>query len=193
MGTILFLILLVGIGAWMLRRFGGPSEETAMRERESRAVGSGARILDADDLDDDDDHDHDAVAVTSDGWAFVPHQRTVQLLPVGAEEGWAAKTHLAVGDLIAARVVRGAPSVDPWRLEALGRDHDFRAWPFETESAARAALELVQRFTVRPPRDEEGDPIPVGEEDFFVAQRKLDESAAQSSFDLPEDLDGENR
>ena len=32
------------------------------------------------------------------------------------------------GDLIAARVRRGAPDLDPWRLETLGRDRDLTAW-----------------------------------------------------------------
>ncbi len=183
MGTMLFLILVVGVAAWILRRYAVTTVSTPPE------AGTGAGELHELDAFDDDDESDEAAAVTSDGWAFVPHQRIVQLLPVGAEEGWNAKTRLAPGDLIAARVKRGAPSIDPWRLEALGRDHDFRAWPFETEEAARAALKLVTELTVRPPLDRDGDPIPVGEEDFFVAQRKLDESAMESSLDLPEEED----
>jgi len=183
MGTMIFLVLVVGIAAWILRRYG---VTTVARPA---AGESGTEDPEGCDALFDEEDDDEAVAVTSDGWAFVPHRGVVQLLPVGAEEGWGAKTHLAPGDLIAARVKRGAPSIDPWRLEALGRDHDFRAWPFETEEAAKAAFKLVSDLTVRPALDRDGDPIPVGEEDFFVAQRKLDERAAQSSLDLPEEED----
>src|SRR3990172_2697740 len=47
-----------------------------------------------------------------------------------------AAEQLGRGDLIAARVKRGAPDHDPWRLEALGRDGEYQAWRFETEDAA---------------------------------------------------------
>jgi len=187
MGTIIFVVLLVGVGAWLLRRSSN-SSEVKMPDLEIDETGEdrwGDRVRAAD--------DEEAVAATSDGWAFVPHRDTVQLLPVGTEEGWNAKTHLAPGDLISARVKRGSPDLDPWRLEALGRDHDYQSWSFETESAALAAFDLVKRLSVRPPTDKHGDPIPVGDEDFFVAQRKLEESAAQSTYDDPEELDDETR
>jgi hypothetical protein len=152
----------------------------------------------------------EAAALTSDGWAFVPDGDALELVPPGEEEETAAMTgeaaaqapvdprtgrrlvqwrpggHLAAGDLIAARVVRGAPGVDPWRLEALGRDYDYRSYAFETEEAARTALELVEKRIVRPPRDEQGDPIPVGAEDFVVARRSFEETEAALAIE-PED------
>ena len=102
---------------------------------------------------------------------------------------WKPGETLDVGDLIAARVVRGAPDFDPWRLEALGRDYDYRAFAFETQEAAQIGLALVSERIVRAPKDEQGDPIPVGAEDFAVAKRKFDETAEAAAMDSGEDLD----
>ena len=77
--------------------------------------------------------------------------------------------HLDVGDLIGARVVRGAPDTDPWRLEALGREGEYRAWAFETEDAARTAHGLLERRIVRPPLDDDGEPSPPLDEDYATA------------------------
>jgi hypothetical protein len=77
--------------------------------------------------------------------------------------------HLDVGDLRGVRVVRGAVGVDPWRLEALGRDGEYRAWPFETEDAARAAGELLRTRIVRAPVDEDGTPRVPDEYDYLQA------------------------
>ncbi len=104
-------------------------------------------------------------------------ERAMAAAPINPHTGkrlvfWKPGEPLAPGDLIATRVVRGAPSVDPWRLEALGRDYDYRAFAFETEDAARTAMALIDERIVRPPRDGHGEPIPVGAEDFAVARRK---------------------
>ena len=101
---------------------------------------------------------------------------------------WRPGQSLAAGDVVAVRVVRGAPDFDPWRLECLGRDRDYRPFAFETEEAARTAAELIQTRIMRPPRDEHGDPIPVGAEDFMVARRQYEETeAALAMEDDPED------
>ena len=152
------------------------------------------------------------VAITSDGWAFVPDGGEVQLIPPEGHEddiptrsidapgsgpdflsgrsgpvsprtrrpvaSWKVGEHIDHGDLVGVRVKRGAPDFDPWRLEALGRDGDYRAWFFETEEGARAAMELLERV-VRPPRDEDGEPYPPGPEDFEAA-RKRDEETEQA-------------
>ena len=102
---------------------------------------------------------------------------------------WTPGEHIRSGDMIAARVVRGAPGVDPWRLEALGRDYDYRPFAFETEEAARVALELVDARIVRAPRDEHGDAIPVGAEDFAVARRQHDETEQALAMDQDPDDD----
>jgi hypothetical protein len=82
---------------------------------------------------------------------------------------------LVRGDLIAGRVKRGAPDHDPWRLEALGRDGEYRAWRFETEDAARAALALVSRSIVVAPRDEDGAEVAMGDADFVEARQREEE------------------
>jgi len=96
---------------------------------------------------------------------------------------WRPGQSLTAGDVVAVRVVRGAPDFDPWRVECLGRDRDYRPFAFETEEAARTACELIQTRILRPPRDEHGDPIPVGAEDFMVARRQWDETAEAVAMD----------
>jgi len=100
--------------------------------------------------------------------------RTGRRLP-----GWEPGQRLEPGDLIAVRIVRGAPDHDPWRLEALGRDHDYQAWAFETEESAQAAHDLLQRHIVRPPRDEDGEVRASGSADFAEAIRREEETAAE--------------
>ena len=123
------------------------------------------------------------VAVTSDGWSFMPlaDRDRVRLIPPLTPREMeqvvprAGPDQLSRGDLIAARVRRGAPDHDPWRLEALGRDGEYRAWRFETEDAARAALALVSRSIVVAPRDEEGTEVMPGDADFIDARRREEE------------------
>lgn len=122
--------------------------------------------------------------------------RALSAAPVNPQTGrrlafWKPGETLAAGDLVAARVVRGAPGVDPWRLEALGRDYDYRPFAFETEEAARTALALVEERIVRPPRDEHGDTIPVGAEDFAVARRKHEETEQALAMETDDDLNEE--
>jgi hypothetical protein len=110
--------------------------------------------------------------------------RTGRRLP-----GWEPGQRLEPGDLIAVRIVRGAPDHDPWRLEALGRDHDYQAWAFETEESARAAHDLLQHHIVRPPRDEDGEVVVPGSADFAEAIRREEETAAELAA---ADLGGED-
>ena len=102
---------------------------------------------------------------------------------------WRPGQSLGPGDMIAARVVRGAPNVDPWRLEALGRDYDYQSFAFETEEAARTAHALVVERIVRAPRDEHGDEIPVGAEDFAVARRQYEETEQALAMEPDENQD----
>jgi hypothetical protein len=105
----------------------------------------------------------------------------------------AASEALGPGDFLAARVRRGAPGVDPWRLEVLRRDRDFCAWSFETEEGARSALDLVERRIVRPPRDEHGDPVEIGAADFEAARREQEEIEAELARSSDEEQDPESR
>jgi hypothetical protein len=140
-----------------------------------------------------EDEPAEAVAVTSDGWSFVPlaDRERVRLLPplmpreMEAVATRVAPEQLARGDLIAARVKRGAPDHDPWRLEALGRDREYRAWRFESEEAARAALALVSRGIVVAPRDGEGSEVAIGEADFAEA-RRLEEEIETELAGMPD-------
>jgi hypothetical protein len=96
--------------------------------------------------------------------------------------------------LVAARVTRGAPDHDPWRLEALGRDHEYRAWRFETEEAARAALALVEGRVVQPPRDRDGERVAVDDADFMAARRREEEIEAElATMSEPDEEAGEPR
>jgi hypothetical protein len=134
--------------------------------------------------DHDDDESAEVVAVTSDGWAFMPDGDEVQLVPLASAEGGEetdptdainatamlphprhrhlpiAKPgeHLDAGDFVGARVVRGSPGSDPWRLEALGQYGEYRSWAFETEEAARGALDLLVTRIVRAQIDDDGVP-----------------------------------
>jgi hypothetical protein len=197
------LLIVAGVGgiAWLIKAFSGEKQEEDSEGRAPPTLASGAELIEDGEEDEDDGFvDDGVVAITSDGWAFVPSGNHVELIPPGDSEdlppaaaahgpanpktgrqvtGWKPGEHLTQGDLVDARVRRGAPDHDPWRLEALGRDRDYRAWRFETESAAHAALALVESRVVRPPLDEYGDPIPVGAEDYMVAQRQAEATEAE--------------
>lgn len=95
---------------------------------------------------------------------------------------------LAPGDFTAGRVVRGAPGVDPWRLEALGPEGEYVTFAFETEDAARTALDLLEaRGVVRRPLDDDGSPIPASPGDFEEARRRADETEAELEIPDPPD------
>ena len=92
---------------------------------------------------------------------------------------------LSCGDLGAARVVRGAPGVDPWRLEALGRDREYLSWSFETEESARTALDLLERIVVRAPADADGESLAGGAAEFEEA-RRVHEQTEQELAMMPD-------
>ena len=153
-----------------------------------------------------DDFPAEALAITSDGLRSCRDAHGVKVLPASDARGvrGAARRPPALGapaehgsyedaevpercprhELRAvgrgsrgrAREARGAPDLDPWRLEGLGREHEMVMWSFETEEAARTALGLLEERVVRPRRDSDGDPIPVGAEDWLVAERNIVET-----------------
>ena len=160
----------------------------------SEAEGSSGLDALGDEGDEGDDEDPDAehLALTSDGHAFTPRghgvliapQRHFHAKPRGDDESMLLRgsdevdpqppVMLSPGDLIAARVVRGSPDLDPWRVETLGRDRDLVVWPFETREAADTAHALLERRIVRPLRDADGDPVEIGDADFDEAQAELE-------------------
>ena len=199
--TTIALVLAIGVIAFLMRWF---TREEKVEQPSPPPDPVEALLAEVSGVDPEDASE--VVAVTSEGWAFVPHGDDVQLVPPDTEDQfsqglagrgapvnprtghptqWKPGLQLDAGDLIGARVKRGAPGHDPWRLEALGRDRDYRAWFFETEAAARAALQLLERRIVRPPLDEDGEPQPPSPEDFDEA-RHLDEETERA---LDEDLE----
>lgn len=151
--------------------------------------------------DEDDDWDADeVVAVTSDGFAFLPDVHAVRLLPPHDEgEAWkagetarAARVDAAVaaswhaGDFTGGRVVRGGGE-EPWRFEGLGRDGEFIVFSFETQDAAEAALRLFEkRGVIRLGEDEDGKPMPPSPEQFAEARRVYEETEQALAMDEPE-------
>jgi hypothetical protein len=167
--AIVAVVAVAGLGLLMRRVAGGSNPGTALP----------ASPIEPDEAMDDDDAEESA-AVTSDGWAFVPlgDRDRVQLLPPRVSDesvpttGRQGPEQLSRGDLVAARVTRGAPDHDPWRLEGLDRNQEYLAWRFETEEAARAALDMVVSRVVSPARDEDGEPVVFGAAHYAEARRR---------------------
>ena len=182
--TILTLVLGIIVIAYLLKWFAKGAKEDEPAESADQvdrllAEVSGAEPRTAGEV----------AAITSDGWSFIPDGHEVVMMPPRAgtdsptahiiDASQMGPARIDIGDLIGVRVVRGAPDFDPWRLEGLGRDGDYRAWFFENEEAARAARDLLERRVVRVPVDADGDPHPPRDQDFEQA-RKLDEETEQS-------------
>ena len=195
----------VALLAWFLRSASGEDQEGDPLTGAERERGGGSPWPAEEDLSDAElDEAPQLTVITSDGWSLVPREHGVQCLPPAdpeeleaqvaharrAEGGGLPGVALSTGDLLAARVVRGAPDHDPWRLEALGRDREYRSWAFETEEAAHAALEMFERRVVRPPLDESGEPAPPGPADFAEARRVFDETVQELAM-MPESEEDE--
>lgn len=137
--------------------------------------------------DDDEDAEletEDAAAVTVDGIAFIGEEHGVSLVPTPdplapapASRPIVPMEFLRAGDFSAARVVRGAPGVDPWRLELLGPEGEYVSFGFDIEEGARAALDLLEtRAVMRYVEDEGGRPLLPSTEQFEEARRRRDET-----------------
>ena len=175
--TLLALGMIAGVAvlAMLLRRQGEP------------APGLPAPPLDDLPTDSGDDRDGewevgDAAAVTVDGLAFIGEEHGVSLVPTPDPTSAAPGPIVPVeflrpGDFTAARVVRGAPSVDPWRLELLGPDGEYVSFAFAVEEAARVALDLLEtRAVMHHATDDEGRPLVSSSEEFEEAKRRHDET-----------------
>lgn len=188
------ILILVALSGWLVKSFARRDKDEVEKLLEEVSSTTG-----------------DLSALTSDGVAFMRRGDGVVLVPVGRPgeselsmlgerqerlaRGHSGSDQLVPGELIAARIKRGAPDHDPWRLEALGRDREYRAWRFETEEAARAALEMVEERIVQPPSDEEGEQVRIGDADFAEARRIEEETerdlASGAAFD--EEIDDRER
>ncbi len=203
MSSVFLLVVgavIVAVIAFMLRQAGGGAVErsdTTEADPPTGEDGDSALAHEVADGEEVEDEDEAAghIALSSDGFAFLPRAHDVLISP--RETSAASELPpehrvsivLQVGDLIGTRVVRGAPDVDPWRLETLGRDRDLTEWSFETEEGARAAQETLERLVVRPPFDAEGEPVPIGDEDFWVAEQERLRTHAE--IELPDEPEEE--
>ena len=135
--------------------------------------------------------------MSSDGWTFVPFGDGVRLWTPAGEDAEPGESPggghgpsrpavvLSAGDLVGTRVVPGTPGEAPWCLETLGRDREFSAWSFETEEAARAARDLLERSVVRVPSGPDGEPAPVTDAEIEEA-RHIAEETLRELANMPE-------
>jgi hypothetical protein len=200
--TALLVVAGVALAAWLMRSLsgGGGIDRQALS---GRAGETGPAVPPADEpLTDPDDEEAEDVsdevaAISSEGLMFLPFEKGVELLAQATPEQLAEEQAtqavsrgrvvgmLSTGDLTAARVVRGAPGVDPWRLEALGRDREYLSWSFETEEGARTALDLLERVVVRAPADADGEPLAAGAAEFAEARRAHEQTEQELAM-MPE-------
>jgi hypothetical protein len=115
----------------------------------------------------------------------VSTERVQEQLALARRQGTGVET-LHPGDFTGARVRRDADG--GWRLETLGRDGEFGYMLFETEDAARTALEMFEHAqVVRRPLDEDGQPVPPSAEDFDEARRRFEETERELAISADED------
>lgn len=204
-------IAVVVVGAFLMR--GGKRDDDAATTRAPEDAVSEGAVPEPEDLDfeDDDEDDDDAnaevVAVTVDGCALLPDRHAVRLLPPEEEgEAWKAGQRTSAshargqraldmswhaGDFTGGRVTRGNGE-EPWRMEALGRDGEYTVFGFETEDAARAALQLFEsRGVIRLGEDEDGRPMPPSAEQFAEARRIYEET--EQALAMEPGVDDEER
>lgn len=200
------LILVVGLLSIFLRRTSGGGDESAATLPPPPIPEEFDDEDSEDDGFDEDTEAGERVPVTAEGIALVRTGKQVALLSmvqssevpewvqssiedssvpyqvVNKVYGSAARgaqgarpgMNLSAGDFTAVRIRRHSGG---WRVETLGRDGDFGFFPFETESGARLAMELLQRQgIVQVHLDEEMRPIPHSPEDFEEARRRYDET-----------------
>lgn len=201
--TVLLAVAAIAVVGLLLRRVGGGDvtpvgqrgpEEGAAPDRDDEM---------GDSLDDFVDEDVDAVAVTSDGHAFLPDLHAVRIVPPSEDEdepwskgsgearggghrrgGQAIALSLHSGDLTGVRVVRGGADEGPWRLDTMGRDGEYAPWNFETKEAAEAAKTVLEaRGVVQLGRDEDGNPVPPSREAWDEARRLWEQTQAELAMD----------
>jgi len=198
--TVVVVVVGVALLAWLLRRTSGTAgasgiDRDALSGRAPEAEAAEPPEAGAEMAGDDEPEDEPKpiAALTSDGLMFLPFSDGVELLLVAApeemEQPLAQSGRVAgkfsSGDLLGARIVRGAVGVDPWRLEALGRDREYLSWGFETEEAARVSLEMLERVVIKAPLNPDGDPSPPTSGDYEEARRIKEDTARELAM-MPE-------
>jgi len=200
----------VVVVALLMRAVRRPDEDAITRAPQSphepwREAGN-MSVADDEEADGDGDDDREdgghVIAVTSDGYAFVPDRHAVRLVPpeehgeewkVGAgirSASQRGQQALAMSwqssEFTGIRIVHGEADEGPWRMEALGRDGEYTAFVFETREGADAAQKLFEQHgIVHLGEDEDGQPMPPSAEQFAEARRIYLETEA--ALELPDD------
>lgn len=201
---VLIGVAAIAIVGLLLRRAGGDGVAPAGERGPEEGVAPERDDELGEQLDDFVDEDVDAVAVTSDGYSFLPDLHAVRVMPPADEddEPWSAKRSeaqggghrrggqaialsLHPGDLTGVRVVRGgADEEGAWRLETLGRDGEYLPWGFETREGADAAMTVLEsRGIVALGRDDEDRPVPPSREQWQEARRLWEQTQAELAMD----------
>lgn len=114
-------------------------------------------------------------------WNNIVFQRVAAVDPRthAPQASWIPGSRLVAGDLIGARlVISEDPHQPAWRVEALGRDRDYRVWEFAGEHDARVALGMLSRRVVRRIPHDAGTWPPSGQ-DYVRALEQRNETERQ--------------
>jgi hypothetical protein len=199
-GTMLGALALVAGVALLGFLLRGRRDETVTPPAGSATTGDDPDDGDPTGADEPEWDESDYAAVTSDGYAFLGEAHAVRIVATHPEERQEPSAYLpaigeklSAGDFTAARIVRGAPGVDPWRLELLGRDGEFVRFAFETQDGAKTALTLLEeRGVVRYALDDDDRPVAHPGEQFEEARRRHDEIAQELAM-MPDETPEERR
>lgn len=211
--SVLLALAAVVVLGLLFRRAGGGGAAPAERGPEEGVAPSREDEF-GEELDDFVDDDVEAVAVTSDGYSFLPDLHAVRIVPPAEgdeDQPWASKasdeagrgrhrrgdaaisSSLHAGDLTDARVTRGGADEGPWRLETLGRDGEYACWSFESREGADAACSVLElRGVVKRGTDDEDRPVRHSAEAWAEARRIWEDTQAELALDL-DDEPGDGR
>jgi hypothetical protein len=144
----------------------------------SQPIGEAAEGLQSEDAD-ETEGEYTPTPTTIDGWKFIVREDGVETVRTA---------FFNRGQFVAARV-RHVPDSDHWGLEVLERESieadggtcwPLGGWEFKNEGEALAALSLMERCVIRPPRDEHGEPRTYSEEDFERSRRFMEQPLPDS-------------
>ena len=197
--TTLVILLVVAGGGWLMRAMsGGRRDESAGEPVPQHVTDDSIDEV----LEEASRNASEIVAIDADGWAFVPRDHAVLIVPpretdlvvpegsgTGPQLDWSRAQPMSPGDLVGARVRRGAP----WRLEALGRDREYQWWGFETEGAARAAHALVAQRIVAAPLDDDGEEVVFGDAEFDAARQEFERTERELAIEGADEDESDGR
>ena len=182
--TLLAVILIAGVALlalWLRSQSVSGTAQGLPAPRPGRDLPPGLDAGEGEEEEEELEFDESA-CVTVDGIAFIGEEHGVSLVPTPDPMSSAPGPIVPIeflrhGDFSGARVVRGAPDVDPWRLELLGPEGEYLTFGFAGEQAARGALALLEsRDVMEYVTDDDGRPIAPSAEQFEEARRRRDET-----------------